>query len=369
MKKILILLMLIFPVSLMAQNGSYVLKGKVGNINTPAKVYLTHETTPGIFIDSSVIHNGQFELKGAITDPYAATLILSSAGSGLNGKYELFSFYLAPGVIDISSPDSFANATIKGSKVNADNEKLQTALTLNEKKLQSRHPVDKEMDSSDMAKYKIRLKLYNEAKMQVYLDFIRENPNSFISLDALKYIGGTMPDYSKISPLFNSLSSDIRNTITGKEYAGLLKSVKATSIGKIAPGFTLNDPDGKSVKLSDFKGKYVLVDFWASWCVPCRAENPNLVKAYTKYHEKGLEILSVSFDDEKNKAAWLNAIKKDGLLWKQVSDLKGWKNNPVAMLYGIKAIPQNVLLDKTGKIVGKNLRGEALNQKLGEIFN
>jgi thiol-disulfide isomerase/thioredoxin len=259
--------------------------------------------------------------------------------------------------------------------VNEDNQKLKTALQVPEKKMQaymsewrSKHPGVKKMDDNDMADYKARLKAYNEEKNQVYLDFIKENPNSFISFDAIKYLAGPVPDYSKIAPLFNSLSSDVQNTIAGKEYAKLLKGVKATAIGEMALEFTQNDPDGKPVKLSGFKGKYVLVDFWASWCSPCRAENPNVVKAYNKYHEKGLEIISVSLDDIKGKDAWLAAIKKDGLIWKHVSDLKGQKNE-VAVLYGIKAIPQNVLLDKTGKIIGKNLRGEALNKKLEEIFN
>jgi peroxiredoxin len=138
-------------------------------------------------------------------------------------------------------------------------------------------------------------------------------------------------------------------------------------VGAIAPEFTQNDPDGNPVKLSSFRGKYLLVDFWASWCGPCRAENPNVVKAYTKYHDKGFEILGVSLDDEKGRTNWLNAIKKDGLTWKQVSDLKAW-NNEAAQLYAIKAIPQNVLLDPSGKIIAKNLRAEALDKKLAELL-
>ncbi len=374
MKKILIVLILIFPVSLLAQTVSYTIKGKVGNVYSSAKVYLAHKNTPAIYIDTATIQNGQFEFKGTITDPYPVTLILSSTDSDKHNKREYLTFYLESDIINISSTDSFSNAVIKGSKVNADNEKLQTALTLNEKKLQaylsewrSTHPGEKQMDSVDLADYNARYKVYKEAQMQVYIDFIKENPNSFISLDAIKYIAGTSPDYLKIAPLFNSLSSDVKNTITGKEYAKFLKGVKTTAIGEMAPEFTQNDPNGKPIKLSSFKGKYVLVDFWASWCSPCRAENPNLVKAYNKYQEKGFEILSVSFDDAKGKNAWLAAIKKDGLIWKHVSDLKGWKSK-VAELYAIKAIPQNVLLDKTGKIIAKNLRGEALNTKLEEIF-
>ena len=140
---------------------------------------------------------------------------------------------------------------------------------------------------------------------------------------------------------------------------------KKTGIGATAMDFTQNNIAGKPVKLSDYRGKYVLLDFWASWCGPCRAENPNVLDNYEKYHSKGLEILGVSLDDKKD--AWVKAIKDDGLEWAHVSDLKGWKNE-VAKQYNINAVPSNFLIDKEGKIVAVNLRGEELSQKLAEIF-
>jgi peroxiredoxin len=228
-------------------------------------------------------------------------------------------------------------------------------------------PGDKQRDNDVIAGYQKRQNVIIEEQNQVEADFIKKNPNSIVSLNAIKVIGGSIPDYAVVAPLFNSLSPDVKNTLAGKEYAKGLEKMKATAICSMAPQFTQNDPDGKPIKLSSFQGKYVLVDFWASWCGQCRTENPNVVKAYNKYHDKGLEILGVSLDDEKGKEAWLEAIKKDGLIWNQVSELKGWMNE-AAELYGVKAIPQNVLLDKTGKIIAKNLRGEALNKELEEIF-
>lgn len=130
-----------------------------------------------------------------------------------------------------------------------------------------------------------------------------------------------------------------------------------------APDFTLNDTDGHPVSLSSFKGSYVLVDFWASWCPPCRQENPDIVRTYHKYHSKGFSILSVSLDDEKDK--WIEAIEKDGLDWPQVSDLKGWQSH-VVDLYGLRGIPMNFLLDKEGRIIDKGLRAELLEKKLAE---
>jgi peroxiredoxin len=145
----------------------------------------------------------------------------------------------------------------------------------------------------------------------------------------------------------------------------MLKMSSSNIIGGEAPDFTMNDLDGKPRKLSEFKGKVMLVDFWASWCGPCRRENPNVLKAYAKYHEKGFDVLGVSLD--KTKESWLAAIEKDGLIWHHVSDLKGWQNE-AAKLYGVTSIPHTVLLDKEGKIIARNLRGEALDAKLAEIF-
>ena len=150
-----------------------------------------------------------------------------------------------------------------------------------------------------------------------------------------------------------------------KSLAQELNAAKSFMIGGEAPDFTQKTPEGADLSLSDFKGKVVLVDFWASWCGPCRRENPNVVRMYDKYKNQGFEILSVSLDRKKDR--WLKAIEKDGLNWAHVSDLKGWKNE-VAQLYGVSSIPHTVLLDKEGKILARNLRGPKLEQKLAEIF-
>lgn len=160
----------------------------------------------------------------------------------------------------------------------------------------------------------------------------------------------------------------LKESPVGKGILFSMASNLHTKIGAVAIDFEQNTPAGKPVKLSSFKGKYVLVDFWASWCGPCREENPNLVSAYKKFNAKGFEILGVSLDQPGERARWVDAIKQDNLVWTQVSDLKGW-DNEAAKAYGIKSIPSSFLLDPSGRIIGKDLRGKELNSKLAEIFS
>ena len=230
-------------------------------------------------------------------------------------------------------------------------------------------PANKKNDPAYKASLETRYSAVVEEMANVMQSFVLKHPNSYISLIVLSelLVNNSGIEASTIANLYKDLSDQIKKTDLGKELGTKLSSTTKTSIGAVAPDFTQNDTKGKPVKLSDFRGKYVLIDFWASWCAPCRQENPNVVKAYAQFKGKNFEILGISLDNPNARTAWINAIEKDKLTWTQVSDLQGWKNQ-VARLYGVESIPQNFLIDPKGVIVAKNLRGENLIRTLSNIL-
>lgn len=199
--------------------------------------------------------------------------------------------------------------------------------------------------------------------------FMLAHADYYVSLVALlKTMDGRVKDVEGTQKIYDKFSPALRATSVGQKAASILKASAALSVNRVAPDFTAAGPDGKTMKLSDLRGKYVLLDFWASWCGPCRAENPNVVKAYNRFKDKNFDILGVSLDKTGDQAKWTAAIEKDGLTWHHVSDLKYWSSD-IAKLYMINSIPQNFLLDPEGRIIATNLRGEALEQELEKVLH
>lgn len=293
--------------------------------------------------------------------------------SKLGRAADVTNLYLENGEIVLTAKDSLKNATLSGSKINDDSKKYKGLIApmdaeIAQINIDFRNASDQEkQDELFNAQLKDRFEQANKKKHDVQGEFVKQNPSSYVSLLVLMDYAGQNFEPATVEPLYKSLSAGILSTPSGVAFAKVIESAKATAIGALAPEFSQNDINDVPVALSSFRGKYVLLDFWASWCLPCRKENPNLVKSYNNYKDRNFTVLGISLDQPGKKEAWMNAIKDDGLVWTQVSDLKFWEN-AAAKLYGVRAIPQNFLIDPTGKIVAKNLRGDALNAKLAELL-
>lgn len=229
---------------------------------------------------------------------------------------------------------------------------------------------DKARQAGDQAKMVALQGKYQEmmtVKQKEVAELVRKQP---ASLGVINFLSGNTLDkdayFDTYAFVADKLKKEWPNYSHAKTFIDMVEKQKATSIGQVAPEIALPNPEGQTVALSSLRGKYVLVDFWAKWCGPCRQENPNVVRVYNKYKDKGFTVYGVSLD--RSKDDWLKAIKDDGLTWTHVSDLKYWQSE-AAQKYNISAIPFSLLLDPNGVIIAKNLRGPALEKKLAELFN
>jgi len=374
MKKMILSLCLGLPAIAFAQQNATV-KGSLSNIKDPIPtIYFAYRHDGNNLIDSAKVTTGAYTFKLETELPALITLLTVDPNGEIRpGKKDIARVYLQNGINSVSSKDSFSNVSVKESKAHAEYAKLNDATMPVQKEVQdliaNYNVLAKKKDSVGIEKLMKDYDGLQEKLSEIYGDYVKKNSNSPIALYALGLFAGNDIDVEKVEPLYNSLSATTRSSAAGERFSKKLAIAKATSVGAMAPLFSQADTTGKEVTLASFKGKYVLIDFWASWCGPCRAENPNVVAAFNKFKEKNFTVLGVSLDDEERDGhkKWLAAIAKDNLTWTQVSDLKFWENE-VARQYGIQSIPQNFLLDPTGKIIAKNIRGEELHTKLAELI-
>lgn len=320
-----------------------------------------------VTLDSAILLKGKFEMKGdAIEYPEMVTLLAKDLRKGV-------SFYLENSAITIKGHiDSLSKASITGSKTQDEYKSLQDAL----QKLNSEYSelytkyrkANEEGNKDEAAGLEKQMEEVENRMTATQKDFIKNNPSSFVAPTVLRSISYYL-EADEIESYINAMDTLVRKIQIVKDLETRVEAMKRVAVGQKAPDFTLNSPDDKPVSLWSKvgKSKLLLIDFWASWCGPCRQENPHVVKVWQEFNKKGFDVFGVSLDRPDAKDKWIQAIKDDKLTWTQVSDLKYW-DCEAAKLYAVNAIPANFLLDENGVIIARNLRGENLYNKVKEIL-
>lgn len=368
---ICLIIILISCKSNTTKNNLYEVECNADGIYNGVRAYLKSSNNNKQVIDTAVVMNGAFKFKGEVSSPEMRILTID----GINGQTALV---LESGKTNVTIyKDSIYKSIIKGGENNSIFNKykdgyqnlVEKVTSLREEYMASRNNIEavKRIQKQNV---ELRLELKNYG-----LNFLTQHPDTDFSLMLLESITLQKEFDAKLA---NEILEKIPNKISNRQYNievmqkinfninnALSKAV--IEVNSIAPDFTAPDPEGNQITLSEILGKVTILDFWASWCKPCRVENPNFVKLYDKYHEKGLNIISVSLDRENQKSRWIKAIEKDNLSWYNVSNLKYWQD-PVALMYNITSIPATFILDDKGTIIATRLRGSALEKKIDELF-
>ena len=355
MKKILIALLGSIPCIVFAQKGGpFTIKANLGNDSIQKVMFVRYTLKTGQHIDTLHPANGKLTIKGVVNEErQRGQMVVYTVRQSRS-----VSFYLEPGTITLDYSADKNSFVLGGTPFNRD---------LNQYNIMFHQLVDslqagKQVDANFQFSKEVLLHKFPVVKL-----FVLTHTKSAVSVDVLNEFATRSKEADMVQAVYDKLDPALRNSPSGIELADRIKGMRAVGVGDMAPQFTIPDTEGKNVSLSEFKGKYVLVDFWATWCGPCVAEIPNLINAHNQYKSKNFDIISISLDRPDSKEKWLNKIKETKMDWTQVSELKWW-NGKSALLYNINSVPANFLVDPQGKIIAVNLRGAQLEKKLAEIL-
>ena len=354
-------------------DDEFILEGSVKGVPNGKSVMLQRQDNlmGAISVDTAKVEEGKFKFEGKVTEPALYILAID----GVQSKSFLI---LENGEINIEiNKDSVFTNKISGTynneqltEFNANGARIQKKLKAFEKS--NGDKMTQAMTTKDTAVINQLRKQYSEIQKEMQTSsekYVKEHPKSFISallVDAL--FNSNSPDVKEIQGYYDSFDADLKKTKVAQGILKKLEEYKSVTVGRKAPEFTATNPDGKQVSLKESLGKVTIVDFWASWCGPCRKANPGVVALYNEYHDKGLNIIGVSLDKPGEADKWKEAIAKDQLAWPQVSNLKFWED-PIAASYGVKAIPATFILNQAGVVVAKDLTGDALKAKIAELLS
>ena len=340
-----------------SQQSGFTVSGTITGLPAEeAYIYVNNDV-----IATSAITDGTFKLEGSVTGLQAAQIGLKGMNGGvpLLLENEEYTVSIVRGGAKIEGGG--AAQQVFSQILNAKNKNAAKQGELSGAYRQAQQANDEEKMATIRAEFGQLAAEGQAAELEVIKANLDSEGTAFYVLSNAQQM-----DYETLKGRFELLSDRVKATEWGKPLSARLEAMSKSAVGQIAPDFTLPTPDGGELTLHQVSGKLKLIDFWASWCGPCRQENPNVVALYNEYHSKGLEIIGVSLDNDGGK--WLEAIEKDGLIWKHCSDLKGWQAAP-AKPYMVEAIPHTVLLDENNRIIAKNLRGEALRAKVAELLD